>query len=215
MAIVNVWICECFLRGNDKSREQKSFRDELVVSVWEFYEKKKRFWKKKGSLRKEKKAFWTPRTKVWQGNDESDGKMSAVRNSLWCLVKTVQNEIIWILNKKFFSNVQERRHLSSRLKKTRSGSVIRRLVSPLLEIWYKQCHLQPLWFLTWPTPATVLSDCNVEAWHTKVVTGHKSTTLIEYYNVRASIQQKETCPTFSVVSLLAIYTWPWGTSHAA
>ena len=42
MAIVNAWICECFLKGNDKSREQKSFRDELVVSVWEFYEKKKR-----------------------------------------------------------------------------------------------------------------------------------------------------------------------------
>ncbi len=41
------------------------------------------------------------------------------------------------------------------------------------------------------TSVTVLSDHNVEARHTKVVTGHKSTTSIESYNARASLQQKE------------------------
>ena len=41
------------------------------------------------------------------------------------------------------------------------------------------------------TLVTVLSDHNVEARHIKVVTGHKSTTLIESYNARASLQQKE------------------------
>ena len=38
---------------------------------------------------------------------------------------------------------------------------------------------------------TVLSNHNVEARHIKVVTGHKSTTSIESYNARASLQQKE------------------------
>ena len=38
---------------------------------------------------------------------------------------------------------------------------------------------------------TVLSDYNVEARHIKIVTGHKSTTSIESYNARASLQQKE------------------------
>lgn len=33
MAIVNAWICECFLRGDHNSRKQKVFRDELVVSL--------------------------------------------------------------------------------------------------------------------------------------------------------------------------------------
>ena len=41
------------------------------------------------------------------------------------------------------------------------------------------------------TSVTVLSDHNVEARHIKVVTGHKSTTSIESYNARASLQQKE------------------------
>ena len=41
---------------------------------------------------------------------------------------------------------------------------------------------------TW---VTALSDHNVEERHIKVVTGHKSTTLIESYNARASLQQKE------------------------
>ena len=33
MAIVNAWICECFIRGNDKSRNQKVLGDELLVSL--------------------------------------------------------------------------------------------------------------------------------------------------------------------------------------
>ena len=41
------------------------------------------------------------------------------------------------------------------------------------------------------TSVTVLSDHNVEARHIRVVTGHKSTTSIESYNARASLQQKE------------------------
>ena len=41
------------------------------------------------------------------------------------------------------------------------------------------------------TLVTVLSDHNVEARHIKVVAGHKSTTSIESYNARASLQQKE------------------------
>ena len=41
------------------------------------------------------------------------------------------------------------------------------------------------------TSVTVLSDNNVETRHIKVVTGHKSTTSIESYNARASLQQKE------------------------
>ena len=41
------------------------------------------------------------------------------------------------------------------------------------------------------TSVTVLSDHNVEARQIKVVTGHKSTTSIESYNARASLQQKE------------------------
>ena len=43
----------------------------------------------------------------------------------------------------------------------------------------------------WATSVTVLSDHNVEARHIKVVTGHKSTTSVESYNARASLQQKE------------------------
>ena len=43
----------------------------------------------------------------------------------------------------------------------------------------------------WATSVTVLSEHNVEARHIKVVTGHKSRTLIESYNARASLQQKE------------------------
>ena len=38
---------------------------------------------------------------------------------------------------------------------------------------------------------TLLSDHSVEARHLEVVTGHKSTTSIESYNTRASLQQKE------------------------
>ena len=41
------------------------------------------------------------------------------------------------------------------------------------------------------TSVTVLSDHNVEARHIKVVTGHQSTSSIESYNARASLQQKE------------------------
>ena len=41
------------------------------------------------------------------------------------------------------------------------------------------------------TSVTVLSNHDVEARHIKVVTGHKSTTSIESYNARASLQQKE------------------------
>ena len=41
------------------------------------------------------------------------------------------------------------------------------------------------------TSVTILSDHNVEVRHIKVVTGHKSTTSIESYNARASLQQKE------------------------
>ena len=41
------------------------------------------------------------------------------------------------------------------------------------------------------TSVTVLSDNNVEARHIKTVTGHKSTTSIESYSDRASLQQKE------------------------
>ena len=43
----------------------------------------------------------------------------------------------------------------------------------------------------WVSSVTVLSDHNVEARHIKVVTGHKSTTSIESYNARASLQEKE------------------------
>ena len=41
------------------------------------------------------------------------------------------------------------------------------------------------------TLVTVLSDHNVEARHIKVVTRHKSTTSVESYSARASLQQKE------------------------
>lgn len=41
------------------------------------------------------------------------------------------------------------------------------------------------------TSVTVLSNHNVEGRHIKVVAGHKSTTSIESYNARASLQQKE------------------------
>ena len=41
------------------------------------------------------------------------------------------------------------------------------------------------------TSVTALSDHNVEARQIKVVTGHKSTTSIESYNARASLQQKK------------------------
>ena len=41
------------------------------------------------------------------------------------------------------------------------------------------------------TSVTVLSNHNVEARHIKVVTRHKSTSSIESYNARASLQQKE------------------------
>ena len=41
------------------------------------------------------------------------------------------------------------------------------------------------------TSVTVLSDHNVETRHIKVVTRHKSTTSIESYNTRPSLQQKE------------------------
>ena len=43
----------------------------------------------------------------------------------------------------------------------------------------------------WAMSLTVLSDHNVEARHIKAVTGHKSTTSIESYNARTSLQQKE------------------------
>ena len=57
------------------------------------------------------------------------------------------------------------------------------------------------------TSVTVLSDHNVEAKHTKVVTGHKSTTSIEICPEMQAVTK--------AVSLLAILTWPLSTSHPA
>ena len=59
------------------------------------------------------------------------------------------------------------------------------------------------------TSVTVLSDHNVEARHIKVVTGHKSTTSIESYNARASLQQKENMS--NILSRFAVA----GDSHLA
>ena len=63
----------------------------------------------------------------------------------------------------------------------------------------------------------LLSDHNVEARHIKVVTGHKSTTSIESYNARASLQQKENMSNIlsRFVELMVILTWPFSTSHPA
>ena len=68
-------------------------------------------------------------------NDESDGKMFAFPNSPRCPVKT-EPDYLNHLNPELEVLFQRPREglLSSRLKKIRFGSVIRRLASPLLEI---------------------------------------------------------------------------------
>ena len=91
-------------------------------------------------------------------NHESHRKMFAVPNSLRCPVKTVQNYLINHLNPELEILFQHPREASSKFQaqKDKVWSVIRRLASLLLEIWWKQCHLQPKLFPTWPT--TVFGD---------------------------------------------------------
>ena len=123
-------------------------------------------------------------------NDESDGKMFAVANSLRCPGKTVQNYLnhlnpeleilfqrpggilqVWFCNSPIGESTLEN------MMKTMS---LRASITPNLT---NHCVRA--------TSVTVLSDHNVEARHIKVVTGHQSTTSIESYNARASLQQKE------------------------
>ena len=155
-------------------------------------------------------------------NDASDGKMFAVPNSLRCPVKTAQNYLNH-LNPELEIFFQRPREASSKFQAQKDqvwfcnspigestlGNTMKTM-SPAAEIIpYLTNHCVRA------TSVTVLSDHNVEARHIRVVTGHKSTTSIESYNARASLQQKETCPAFLAVSLLAILTWPLSTSRPA
>ncbi|KAL9978005.1 hypothetical protein ACROYT_G015478 [Oculina patagonica] len=62
------------------------------------------------------------------------------------------------------------------------------------------------------TAITVLSDHNVEARHIKAVTGHKSDSSIESYNVRASFHQKENMS--NILTHILTDTPPTGSSES-
>ncbi|XP_044165281.1 uncharacterized protein KIAA1958-like [Acropora millepora] len=131
-------------------------------------------------------------------NDESDGKMFAVPNSLRCPVKTVQN-YLYHLNPELEILFQRPREASSKFQAKKDqvwfcnspigestlGNMMKTMSLAASIIPHLTNHCVRA------TSVTVLSDHNVEARHIKVVTGHKSTTSIESYNARASLQQKE------------------------
>ena len=131
-------------------------------------------------------------------NDESDGKMFAVPNSLRCSVKTVQNYLNH-LNPELELLFQRPREASSKFQAQKDqvwfcnspigestlGNMMKTMSLAASIIPHLTNHCVRA------TSVTVLSDHNVEARHIKVVTGHKSTTWIESYNARASLQQKE------------------------
>ena len=131
-------------------------------------------------------------------NDESDGKMFAVPNSLRCLVKTVQNylnhlnpelEILFQrpreASSKFHPQKDQVWFCNSPIGESTLGNMMKTMSLAASIIPHLTNHCVQA------TSVTVLSDHNVEARHIKVVTGHNSTTSIESYNARASLQQKE------------------------
>ena len=131
-------------------------------------------------------------------NDESDGKMFAVPNSPRRPVKTVQNYLNH-LNPELDVLFQRPREASSMFQAQKDqvwfcnspigestlGNMMKTMSLAASIIPHLTNHCVRA------TSVTVLSDHNVEARHIKVVTGHKSTTSIESYNARASLQQKE------------------------
>ena len=131
-------------------------------------------------------------------NDESHGKMFPVPNSLRCPVKTALNSL-YHLNPKLEILCQRPREASSTFQAKKDqvwfcnspiadstlGNIMKTMSLAASIIPHLTNHCVRA------TSVTVLSDHNVEARHIKVVTGHKSTTSIEAYNARASLQQKE------------------------
>ena len=154
-------------------------------------------------------------------NDESDGKMFAVPNSLRCPIKTVQNylnqlnpelEIIFQRPREASSKFQAEKDqvwfCNSPIDESTLGNMMRTmsLAAPIIPHLTNHCVRA--------TSVTVLSDHNVEARDIKVVTGHKSTNSINSIP-GLHFSKRKTCPTFLAVSLLAILTWPLSTSHPA
>ena len=131
-------------------------------------------------------------------NDESDGNLFAVPNPPRCRVKTVQNylnnlnpelEILFQRPREASSKFQARKDqvwfCNSPIGVSTLGNMMKTMSLGASII----PHLTNHWVRA--TSVTVLSDHNIEARHIKVVTRHKSTTSIESYNPRASLQQKE------------------------
>ena len=132
---------------------------------------------------------------LYDNNDESDGKMFEVPHSPRCPVKTVQRYLnhlnpeleVLFQRPKAMSTAQKEQvwFCNSPIGEATLGNIMRAM-SVAAEI---TPHLTN--HCVRATSVTVLSDNNVEARHIKTVTGHKSTTSIESYNDRASLQQKE------------------------
>ena len=125
-------------------------------------------------------------------------KMFAVPNSLKYPVKTVQNylnhlnpelEILFQRPREESSKFQAQKDqvwlCNLRIGESTLGNMMKTISLAASTIPHLTNHCVRA------TSVTVLSDHNVEARHIKVVTGHKSTTSIETYNARASLQQKE------------------------
>ena len=124
--------------------------------------------------------------------------MFAVPNSSRCPVKTVQNYLNH-LNPELEVLFQRPREASTKFQaqndqvwfcnsptgESTLGNMMKAMLLAASIIPHSTNHCVRA------TSVTVLSNHNVEARHIKVVTGHKSTTSIESYNARASLQQKE------------------------
>ena len=124
-------------------------------------------------------------------NDESDGKMFAVANSLRCPGKTVQNylnhlnpelEILFQRPREASSKFQAQKDqvwfCNSPIGESTLGNMMKTMSLAASIIPHLTNHCVRA------TSVTVLSDHNVEARHIKVVTGHKSATSFESYNLR-------------------------------
>ena len=130
--------------------------------------------------------------------DESDGKMFEAINSSRCPVKTIEN-FLKHLNPKLDCLLQWPRELSGIFKPENetvwycNSPVGESTLANMMKTMSTAAGITP--HLTnhcvTATAVTVLSDHNVEARHIKAVTGHKSDSLIESYNARASFHQKE------------------------
>ena len=123
--------------------------------------------------------------------------MFAVPNSLGCPVKTEQNylkhlnpelEILFQRPREASSKFQAQKDqvwfCNSPIGESTLGNMMKTMSLAASIIPHLTNHCVRV------MSNTVLSDHNVEPRHIKVVTGHKSTTSIESYNARASLQQK-------------------------